>query len=420
MVIALPVAALSIFQVTYRSSTFNIAFEAIAGFVALFAAFLLIGRVAYRRLLCDVVLVVALGIFAVTNLVRAVAPEIVGSGWFLTTSGFLVATSLFAGAAWLPERRLARPRRFALTSGVTAVSALPVVALLLRTLDPFLASRTAAEVVMAGLFTLACAGFYRRASRGNDDLLRWLASGSVLAALARINYAVPPHPGPDQFSSSDMLRMGFYVSLMIGAAIEIVAYWRKQSRLAVLEERRRIARELHDGLAQDLYFIRARSSAYARGNEPIGMNELADAAARALTESRRAITTLSSDEREPLDVALSDEAEEVAKRFGLRLILRVEPGVQASSESKTALLRIAREAITNAGRHGRASRVSLRLSNGTRLRLRVQDDGIGFDPGETEGGFGLFSMQERARLLGGDFRIASKRGEGTIVEAEIP
>jgi signal transduction histidine kinase len=418
--IALPVAALSIFQITYRSSTFHIAFEAIAGFIALFAAFLLIGRVTYRKLLSDVVLVVALAIFAITNITRAVAPEIIGSGWFLTTSGFLVATTFFAGAAWLPERQLGRPGRGASTVGATAVSTVPLVALLLRTLDPFLPSRTAAEVVMAGLFTLACAGFYRRAFRGSDDLLRWLASGSALAALARVNYAVPPYPEPGQFSTGDMLRMGFYVSLMIGAAIEIVAYWKKQSRLAVLEERRRIARELHDGLAQDLFFIRARSSAYARSNELIGMNEVAEAAARALTESRRAITTLSSDEREPLDVALSDEAENVAKRFDLRLILRVEPGVRASTDSKTALLRIAREAITNAGRHGQASRVSLRLSNGTNLRLRVEDDGIGFDPGETEAGFGLFSMQERARSLGGDLSITSRVGEGTIVEAEIP
>ena len=417
--VALPVVALSLFQTTYSSATAHVAFEAIAGFVALLASFLLLGRVMHRRLLCDVVLTIGLAIFAGANIARAFTPDIVDSMSFGAISSFLAGAACFAAAAFLPERRLNNPFRSMSAIAVGVVVAIPVTALVLDLTAPTVVALRGADIAMAGLFSVASLGFFLRAFRGSDDFLRWLASGCVLSALARVNYALPPSPAADQFTPGDILRMGFYLAMLVGAANEIAVYWRDRSRLAVLEERRRIARELHDGLAQDLFFIRATSGVMARRNQFNDIHDLVEAADRALGESRRAITVLSTDEQEPLEFALGREAEKSAKRFGLGLTLRLEPGVDATSESRLALLRIASEAIANA-RHGHASRVSVWLSNGTGVRLRIKDDGQGFDPAETGAGFGLQSMEERAQALGGELRIVSKKGRGTIVEAEIP
>jgi signal transduction histidine kinase len=91
---------------------------------------------------------------------------------------------------------------------------------------------------------------------------------------------------------------------------------------------------------------------------------------------------------------------------------------------REALIRIVREAVSNAGRHGRAGRVDVELgaNGGTACRLRIVDDGTGFDPGLVEPGrgFGLVSMRERAEALGGRFRLVSSPGAGTEIEVVLP
>jgi signal transduction histidine kinase len=95
---------------------------------------------------------------------------------------------------------------------------------------------------------------------------------------------------------------------------------------------------------------------------------------------------------------------------------------------REALVRIAREAVTNAARHGHAGLVRVELDNGngngTGVRLRIADDGSGFDvttPRQTsDGGFGLVSMSERAQAIGAAFHVDSRRGAGTTVEVRLP
>jgi signal transduction histidine kinase len=114
-------------------------------------------------------------------------------------------------------------------------------------------------------------------------------------------------------------------------------------------------------------------------------------------------------------------AEEVAGRVGVQLRIEVCKGAQVSPDEREALIRIVREAITNAGRHGGAENVSLELSNGNGTLLRIADDGTGFDPGHTRvGGFGLVSMRERTEALGGRFKLSSEAGEGTRIEVRLP
>ena len=217
--------------------------------------------------------------------------------------------------------------------------------------------------------------------------------------------------------SGDLFRVLFYAVLIVGAAREVGTYWRGLAETAVLEERRRIARDLHDGVAQELAFIgrRARrlgSDAYA--------HEIAAAAERALNDSRRAIAALT----QPLDRSLADVIAEaldgVAGRHGFELDLRLEQDVDVSSEAREALARIGCEAVANAARHAGTDVVRVELAGGDRVRFAVSDTGRGFDPVVPAAGrFGLTIMRERAEAVGATFRVHSRPGAGTTVEVVL-
>jgi signal transduction histidine kinase len=123
---------------------------------------------------------------------------------------------------------------------------------------------------------------------------------------------------------------------------------------------------------------------------------------------------------EPLDVVLARAVTDVADRFGAEVELDLASGALASPARTESLLRIACEAVTNAARHSGASRVVVSLHRtGDGLRLRVQDAGCGFDSTAPTRGFGLISMRERARSVGGRLSVASTPGRGTTVEVAM-
>jgi signal transduction histidine kinase len=122
-------------------------------------------------------------------------------------------------------------------------------------------------------------------------------------------------------------------------------------------------------------------------------------------------------------VSLVRTVEEMAGRVGARAELDVVAGVELPPRTREALLRVVREAVTNASRHGHAKTISVHLSNHDGLRLVIADDGKGFDllePAQVEGGFGLVTMRERVEALGGELRIGSAHGVGTEVEVVLP
>ena len=194
---------------------------------------------------------------------------------------------------------------------------------------------------------------------------------------------------------------------------------------AVERERRRIARDIHDSLAQDLAFIAARVRVLERDpTASVRLDHLAIAATRALEHSRTTISTLTRPLDEPLDAALARNATEVAERHGGHADLHLQPGVVVPPATRESLVMILREAVANAMRHGRAGSVDVSLSQQSWLRLRVTDDGRGFDAAARAAGsdaaFGLQSMEERAQALGGGLVVRSAPGAGTTIEVVLP
>jgi signal transduction histidine kinase len=236
-----------------------------------------------------------------------------------------------------------------------------------------------------------------------------------------VNYFIFPSLYSEYVYTGDALRLTFYALLFVGAAREIGIYQRAFAESRVLEERRRIARDLHDGLAQELAFMvtTTRKLVDARYGDR-ELTQLASAAERGLDESRRAIASLTQRNHQPFDVALVQTVEEVAERLGAQVLVTADAAPRLTQERQEQLLRIVREAVTNAVRHGSANVVRVEFSNGQGQHLRIEDDGVGFDPARVHAnGFGLIGMRERAAALGGQLFIAST-SEGTHIEVVLP
>ena len=427
----------------YRSVSLHAALETAAAIIALIAATLVFGRFRESRRLNDLALVTALSVLGATNLFFAALPAAIPqifeprvATWSAVAGGIL-GSALLALAAFAPATPVRHPRGTVVAVFLSFGALLGIIAAIIAGLASDLpagvtpafvsgeleleghAAFLATQIAAAVFLGLAAIGFTVKASTQSDELIRWLAVGATLGAFARINFALFPSLYSQWVSTGDILRIAFYALLLIGAEREIRAYQRRGAAVAVAEERRRIARDLHDGLAHELAFISAQSRHLTGGAPPTALVQIASAAERAMDESRLAIATLTRPLDEPFEVTLAATAEELSERLGARLELDLATEVHVSPANCEALLRIVREAMTNAGRHGRANEITLQLVSGGRLQLRILDDGIGFDPEAAEkqhGAFGLISMRERVQALGGEFRLLSKRGEGTCIE----
>jgi signal transduction histidine kinase len=204
----------------------------------------------------------------------------------------------------------------------------------------------------------------------------------------------------------------------------------QRARLAALEERQHLARELHDTLSQNLYGVAlgAHTALALLDTDKAKVVEALDyilaLADSGLTELRALIFDLRPESLavEGLVTALAKQSAAVHARNGIeiRTELCTEPDV--SLETKEAIYRIAQEALHNAVKHAQASRLDLRLyRGGDSLTLEIGDDGVGFDPMTAfPGHLGLRSMAERAKRLDGTLTVDSSPGDGTRVYAQFP
>jgi signal transduction histidine kinase len=203
-------------------------------------------------------------------------------------------------------------------------------------------------------------------------------------------------------------------------ALSNVFAHRRLEAEAMNEERRRIARELHDGLAHELAFIAARARTASEHPDKLDADELQRCADRALDEARRAITVLSATTKQPLGEGIAQTAEDLGARYGIPIELRLDDDVDVDAVRAEHLLRIVREAISNAARHGHPTHLVIHLWHDDAYHLVVEDDGVGFELDRAPRGFGLTSMRERAEAVGGELSLRSAQNAGTRVEVHIP
>jgi signal transduction histidine kinase len=443
--VTLAVALLPELHFAYWQPSLHVALETAASLIALLAGFLVFGRLRRAGWLNELLLACGLALLALLNLFLLTVPALVESvphavvAWAALTGSSLGAV-LFALAAFVPRRRLRRPGLI-LAGGAVAVAAAALVAVLVseflerspQEAAVSLSLRSPAQpdlhaqptvvtlqLFMTLLYGVAAAGFLRRSQRFGDEFFGWLAIAAVLAAASHVNYLLYPSMYSQWVHTGDAFRLCFYAVLLAGSMREIWSYWHALSEAAVLEERRRIARDLHDGLAQELAYL-ARNLDSLDGDTSRGtLKRLRRGIERAQFESRQAVSTLAAPAAQAIETTLVDAVGEVAERFHIGLDLDLVPGIWLPAARAEALLRIACEAVTNAARHSGASRVHLSVErDGPRVRLRVSDKGRGFDTTVPAGGFGLVSMCDRARSVGAEVRISSAPGRGSQVEVAL-
>jgi signal transduction histidine kinase len=258
-----------------------------------------------------------------------------------------------------------------------------------------------------------CGGRLRRGATA------WLSLGLALFALATLARLLPAGFLAGAIPVGDTLRV-------CATAVILVAVWHRESvlrlqaaRRAALAERQRVARDLHDGIAQDLAFIAAHG---ARAGD-IGQ-AMASAARRALGVTRGVIDDLSDLKDAPVPEALSVLAQEMEDRFGVSVRVEVDRLAAVPADISNDLFRMVREAIANAARHGGAANILVAIEpTETGLMLRVRDDGRGIGTG-TDGqvsyGFGLKSMSRRAASTGAHLSVGELESGGTEVVVAWP
>jgi signal transduction histidine kinase len=440
----LGVVALPFVSSAYPAPALHVILETVNAVAALLVMYLVYGRFKQDGRLQEVLLSLALGAVAVANLVLTAVPDALTGGRADELSNWapltvrLLGTALFTGAALTPAAMRERPRAAGLmatgvvmllvalgVAGVVWGDLLPTAVDSLRARNglgahllahPAVVGAQAASIVLYGV---AATAFARQSDRTRDELLRWVAAGCVLASFAAVHYLLFPSLYSEYVYSGDLLRLGFYLFLLVGAAREITSFWQMKAQTAVLEDRRRIARDLHDGVIQELSYIYAQSRRLtAHPGDLLAVQRIGGAAGRAIDESRRALAALTRPDDADLPVVLRQASDELSSRHDVKVIMDLDPDAEGDGPIAEALLRILGEAVANGVRHGGATRVDVCL-RATPLSLTIHDNGRGFpahlphDGGST--GFGLTSMRERASTVGATLAIDSEPGKGTTV-----
>lgn len=271
-------------------------------------------------------------------------------------------------------------------------------------------------------------GWWPRAHPELTDFLGMpIADGDEI--LGEIFLANKETPGGFTAEDEELLRL-----LAGHAAIAIVnaRLYERSRELSIMEERNRIARELHDAVTQKLFSLRLTAEAAATVVERDAARAAAQLAtvrqlaAEAVEELRAVLIGLRPIDLagDGLDVALRKQADLLDRVHKAAVTFTGAPVPRLTAAREETVYRIAQESLHNALRHGEPSRVSVDLATRDgRVVLTVVDDGRGFDPGaraQAARRLGLTSMRERASAAGGSLSVTSAPGAGTTVRLEVP
>ena len=370
---------------------------------------------------------------AVSTFAFAVAP-LLGGGTLGRTeawagiAGRLLATALIAAAPFARGRIVGR--QVALRWSIIALVGLEIaVWLLIRSLSGALPElRGAADQPLLLIFTLALqaflslvalVGFGFRFRTYGDDLYRWLGLAATLTLFAELHYVFTPAVSSTSVSQGDFLRLTSYGVLMAGVwrAIRFAEFGR-----AVAEERARVAREIHDGLAQYLFTISTHASMLEAGTAPEkSIRQIKLAATAAQQEARFAILALSSASgNAPFDAALRRYVDILTADGVLEVELDLDPGLALAPDVQIEVFRIVQEGLANVRKHANARRAEVVIGQRRSERfVIVRDDGVGFNGDMDPAGQGLKNLRQRAATIGGIFSLRSTPGQGTALEVTL-
>ena len=231
--------------------------------------------------------------------------------------------------------------------------------------------------------------------------------------------------------SAEDLRLLYTVGDLVGIAIERARLFAASTQIGALEERNRLAREIHDTLVQGLTGIIMQLETADELLDGVSTERGREALRQALAltrsnldEARRSVLDLRAAplEGRSLDKALSALLRDWTAKTNLKIDFETVGSRPLAARLEAGLYRIAQEALTNVVRHARAQQVAVKLiMTPDYVQLVIEDDGIGFDPSRVPPDrHGLIGMQERSRLLGGTLELCSDPDGGTRVQVMIP
>ena len=308
-------------------------------------------------------------------------------------------------------------------------------------LDSISPALLALQLVIGAMFLGAAWCAARTTVRDGRPADAYLAIGLVLAGFSQVHFALNPGSYASLVTTGDLLRVLFYAALLAGvivqsrsdvrhlqeANVELERLRDSEINRALLEERARLAREVHDGLAQDLWYARLTQGRLAQmltdDRERALAQDVMTALDSGIAESRQTMLAMRAGST---DAPLLDVVGRFVEDFGDRLALDAtfeadgpEPALPPRTQAE--VLRIVQEALNNVRKHADATVVRVRaMVKDGRLEITVTDNGRGFDPRRAKTGFGLTGMQERAGLVGAEMEVRSEASNGTTVWVRVP
>ncbi|HEU5207362.1 MAG TPA: ATP-binding protein [Gaiellaceae bacterium] len=415
----------------YELHDARLAFDTAVAVVATFVCVLASVRFLVEGRTLDLLLAAGFWSIALGTVAFGLVP-VLGGGALAPAAAWQLVGARLLGAGLIAiapyvDGRMAGRRRSLISVGVGVAVLLVVAATAMNTpegrlLGPDLVEGTyvrVAALLLTTLWFVALVGFALRYRRYGRDLDSWMCLAATLAVFADLHLVLTPVVSSDLVLQGDFLRVVAYGVLLVGVwrAIGEAEFGR-----AVADERARVARDIHDGLAQYLFAISTQVS-MLEGGAPLEqvLPRLKRAATSAQQEARFAVLALSSAGGSArFDSSLRRYVEVLTADGVLEVELDVDPQVRLAPDEQIEVFRIVQEGLGNARRHAGATHVEVSISQRAGRRIvTVSDDGVGFDETAVLEGQGVANMRSRAEAIDGALTLRSHPGRGTAIEVVL-